>query len=129
MSAVADPPVAPPALSPAAEALYRQAASLPADDRLALADRLRDAGADVGVSGTQEEFSPVPHIPAAALRQLEAESDEAAAGRVSTSTFAEVQARARTLLAGPEDDLPPRVRAALNAGREAARRAGEESGR
>ncbi len=135
MSAAAD-------LSPAAGALLEQALRLPPAQRAALRRGL-DAAAEPADDAA--DLLPGPHptasmenavlgpngerVPSPAfIRQLEREADDALAGRAPLYSWEEVRDRAQAMLDGPEDALPTDVRAALNAGRAAARRAGEERG-
>ena len=131
-------------LSPAAGAVLEQALRLPPEERAALRRHL-NAPAEPGADVKNDDLLPGPHptasmenavvgpngerVPSPAfLAQLEREADDVIAGRAPSYTWAEVRDRAQAMLDGPEEALPSEVRAALEAGREAARRAGEERG-
>ena len=133
-------------LSPAAGAVLEQALRLPPEERAALRRRLEAAAPGVDAEDAETgDLLPGPHptasmedavvgpngerVPSPAfLAQLEREADDVIAGRAPSYTWAEVRDRAQAMLDGPEEALPFEVRAALEAGREAARRAGEEPG-
>ena len=127
MSAVA----APPAASPAVRDLLERVRRLPPADRATFERCLTadadaapgagpapgaDAGDDAGADGRRRVAS------AAFLAQLEREGDEAEAGRLPSYTLEEMEAEAERVLALPEEQMPPSLRAAIAAGRAAAAR-------
>ena len=109
-----------PALSPVAEAVLTVALALPEADRRALAGRLSEPA--------PAERREAPDIPPEALRELERDADEIAAGRMPLYSWEEVEAELDRLDALPLDQLPPNLRAAYESGRAAAIAAGERPG-
>ena len=127
MPAVADSPTPP--LSSAARAARESLLSLPAPDRAAVLASLPEFGAAAVTDGDAEGADDPPPIPASVLRELDRDFEEIEAGIQRTTPWAEAREEILRLCALPDDELPPRLLAAREAGRAAARRAGESPGR
>ena len=76
---------APPALSPAAEAVRRSLLELPDDERQAVV-------AAVAPVPATADGGEAAHVPPEVLAELKRDADEVAAGRMRTHTVAEVRA-------------------------------------
>ena len=106
---------APPALSPAAEAVRRSLLALPDEDRAAVLKTVRPSATGLGRESVDR--AEIPYVPPEALRELE---DDAGG---ETVTWEEMEAELDRLCATPPKDLPPNLRAAYEAGAADAERA------
>ena len=116
-------------LSPAARAARESLLSLPAPDRAAVLASLPESDAAARVDVAADDADEAPPIPASVLRELDRDFEEIEAGIQRTTPWAEFEEELDRLLATPFDQLSPRHRAAVEAGRAAAIAAGERPGR